>query len=146
MKTGLIVIVSAFSLLQNLHGQTSKFNSSCDAINFFINSPKVTKNFIKESQNDSLIYFVDLTHALDSCNISNWKGKKVSIINEGPIFDSLKHFNLYYVTAGRTNIYLFYKSKTSFMIQCGRNNVLSLVDFEIKKSKYYLRRIENGVE
>lgn len=111
----------------------------------------MTKNFIKENENDSLIYFIDLTHALDSCNISNWKGKKVSIIKEGPLFDSLKRFKLYYVTAGRTNIYLFYQSKTSkergsFMIQYGRNNVLSLVDFEIKKRKYYLRRIENGVE
>ncbi len=134
-----------------MHGQTSKFNSACDAIKFFLSSSEVTRNFKNENKNDSLLLIVDLAHALDSCNIFEWRGKRISKIREGPLYDSIKLFRLFYVTDGRTNIYSFYISNASaskgyFAIQYGRNNVLSQVNFIKKKNKYYLERIRNGVE
>ena len=150
MKSQLIFSVLFFILTQNIHAQNLKFDNSCDAIKFFLFSKEVANNFKSENKNDSIIFIIDFTHALDICAISNWRGKPISILREGPLVDSVKKNDFYRVTAGRSNIYLFYasdlkSSSGNFMIQHGSNNILSSVEFIRKGKKYFLRRIMNGV-
>ena len=151
MKTKLQLLLILFLFTKNLYSQSNGFNTSCDVIKSFLSSPDVTNNFKAENKNDSVIYIVDIKLALGNCNLTKWRNKDIIIVKDGPLFDSLKSYDLYYAAKGRTNIYLFYmgynlKTQGNLMIKSGRNNILSLAEFRKRKNKYYLGRIENGVE
>jgi hypothetical protein len=151
MKSKIQLLITLFLFTKNLYSQPKGFNNYCDAIKFFLSSQEVVNNFKAENKNDSVIYIVDIKLTLGDCNFTKWRDKDLVIVKDGPLFDSLKSYNLYYTAKGRTNIYLFYmgynsKTQGNFMIQSGRNNVLSLAEFKKQKNKYYLGQIKNGVE
>ena len=146
-----IVLSSIISLYT--HGQKTKGSTNCEAVTVFLSSAKASTAFHSESNNVDTFYIIDADSSLTKCGITQWRDKPVKIITEGPLFDNYKSptYNLYKVTNGRKNIYLFQgcigaKGYCYMVIHWGYNNLYSQAYFIIsKKGLLILNSTENGV-
>ena len=129
-----------------------KSYSKCDAISTFLNSKDVISGFKFPYLNkDSLLIILDLFNELSECYITKWRGFPVSIINKGPLIDSLKKFNWHYVIKHRTNMYVFASHQVgdigrSITIQNGSSNVGCSIQIREKNKRFYLGKIKSYVE
>lgn len=131
--------------------QTSKLNSKCDAINKFLTSEEVKNRFKKLNFGGDTIIIIDYSNDLSECKISKWIGMPVSVITAGPILDSIKKFTSNHVIGLRRNIFVFaiYRENNkakSFNILNGTTNLLSIGTVKEKRNRFYLGKIENGVQ
>lgn len=128
-------------------GQKTKYNSRCDALRIFLNSQEVNKWFAKRNLKDSDLIIVDVRNNLKRCPIMKWRGFKVSILNSGPLRDSLERFNPYYVLKGRDKYYVLLSNERNgvmiFFIQQGSSSYASEVRVYKWKNKFILGKIKN---
>jgi hypothetical protein len=94
------------------NAQKPKAGNMGRAFEEFINDQKVLDNFRKScSKEDSALIIVDLDNVVNGYPITNWMGFKVIILNKGPLVDSLKILDAYYLLKNHCNYYVLMSRK-----------------------------------
>lgn len=146
-KRFLFIVVLLIITTNITFGQKTKCNSRCEALKIFLNSQEVNKWFSKRNLKDSDLIIVDVKNNFERCPLTKWRGFKTSILNRGPLRDSLAKFNPYYVLKGRSKYYVLLsnerKGVITFFIQQGSSSYACEVKVFKRNNKFILGNIEN---
>jgi len=146
-KQFLFMVFLSISTTSMTFGQKTNHNSRCEALKAFLNSREVNSWFKRSDVKDSDLIIVDVQNNLDKCPLTRWRGFKVSIVNSGPLRDSLAKFDPYYVLRGRRKYYVLLSDEKNgiitFFIRQGSSSSASEVKVFKRKNKYLLGKIEN---
>jgi hypothetical protein len=125
--------------------------TKCDAINLFLNSPQIDSNFSRPYiKKVDLFVIVDLDSVLTKCNCIQWRGKPVKLLTEGGLFDSVRRFNWPYLKVNKTNLFKFhmrdFEGNHGYIFIQGKGSLFSQADYIIRKKRYIIKKIFDGVE
>ena len=95
-----IFLMATITLSTSLHSQNSKSDIGCSLINAFLDSLEYSQPF-HHLPKDSAVVFLDPGDLIKGCVLERWNRYSVAVIKEGPIIDSLRHFEPYFVLKGR---------------------------------------------
>jgi hypothetical protein len=126
-------------------GQKPAYNSHCEALKAFLTSHEVNSWFKRSDVKDSDLIIVDVQNNLDKCPLTRWRGFRLSIVNSGPLRDSLAKFNPYYVLRGRPKYYVLLSDKQNgiiiFFIRQGSSSHACEAQVFKRKNKFILTKI-----
>lgn len=130
--------------------QDKGYRSKCELITAFINAKSVVDYFELDSKySGSPLTIIDVFKSFDSCSVNKWHAKKVNIINEGPLADSLKMWEAHFVIKNRCGYFLFLGDRPGnddyMSIIEGCSNYISTVKIIKRRKRFFLGKIENGV-
>lgn len=121
--------------------------SKCEAIKLFLNDPKVGSNFSHYNVGiiDSFV-IVDLDSSLTECEISIWRGKPVRLLINGSLYDSVKKYWWPGLKIDKRKLFKFSMKSYNLLFIQGNGSLFSMSEYKIKKGKYFVGQIKNGVE
>ena len=130
--------------------QTRGYRNKCEIMSAFINSDSVINYFdLDNKYSGKTLVLVDIFNAFDKCSIDKWGNSRLIIINEGPLVDSLKRIEAFYVLKKRCGYFVFLESKPGmeddFAIIEGCSNYICQVKNIKRKKLIYLGKIKKGV-
>lgn len=148
-KLTFLFILFLIFFLKN-DAQERGYRNKCELISAFINSESVVKFFNLDTKYaDTLLTVIDIFNGFDNCEIYKWHTNKLDIVNKGPLADSLKRWEPYYVLKNRCGYFLFLADRPGnddhMSIVEGCSNLISTVKIIKKKKHFFLGKISNGI-
>jgi hypothetical protein len=121
--------------------------TKCEAIISFLNAPKVDSNFSHYNLGviDTFL-IVDMDGTLTECKISTWRGKPVKLLINGNLYDSVVRYWWPALKIEKRNLFKFSMNRYKQLFIQGYGSLFSEAHYEIKKGKYFVHPINNGVE
>lgn len=145
-----LLFVAFLIFILTTNAQTRGYRSKCEIMSAFINSDSVINFFdLDNKYSGTTLILVDIFNAFEKCSIDKWGNNKLIILNKGPLVDSLKRMDVYYVLKKRCGYFVFLESKPGmdddFSIIEGCSNYICSVKNIKRKKLIYLGKIKKGV-
>jgi hypothetical protein len=145
-----LLFVAFLIFILTTNAQTREYRSKCEIMSAFINSDSVINFFdLDNKYSGTTLILVDIFNAFEKCSIDKWGNNKLIILNKGPLVDSLKRMDVYYVLKKRCGYFVFLESKPGkdddFSIIEGCSNYICSVKNIKQKKLIYLGKIKKGV-
>ncbi len=146
------LIVTIICVWQSLTGlaQNYKAFAKDSIIHLFITSQKVVDRFNHcNVAPTGVLLILDPDNLLGKANFSTWLGHDLKIVNTGPIIDSIKKYEPYFVLKNQNNVFILreynFNKQKSLRIHFPYNNIVVEARLKNIKGTFYLDKFESAV-